>query len=105
MAPSIDNLFARASANAELQPSASYQIGCAGVFRHVERILVAHVDNTRSNLDRARPGADCGEKGKRRRKLLSEMMDAKEGTIRAECFGGDGEVDGLQKNIGCRPCL
>src|ERR1700737_1981867 len=53
ISPAIDHLLGRASTDAELKPTASDQIGCAGILGHVERILVAHVDHRRADLDPA----------------------------------------------------
>ena len=50
----------------ELQPAARDQVGRAGVLRHVERVLVAHVDDGGADLDAARPRADRGEQRERR---------------------------------------
>src|SRR5258708_38271936 len=51
IAPAIDHLLGRPSADAELQTPAGDEIGGAGVLRHVERVLVAHVDHRRADLD------------------------------------------------------
>ena len=42
--PTIDHLLGRASTDAELQPAAGDQIGRTRVLSHVQRVLVAHVD-------------------------------------------------------------
>jgi len=53
--PAVDHLFRRTAADAQLQPSARNDVSGAGVLGHVQRVLVAHVDHGRANLDRARP--------------------------------------------------
>ena len=51
--PAIDHLLGRAPADAELQTPAGDQIGGACVLDHVERVLVAHVDDGGADLDPA----------------------------------------------------
>jgi hypothetical protein len=99
IAPPIDHLLGRAAADAELQPSSGDEIGRARVLRHVERILVAHVDHRRADFDAAGLRTDGREQRKRRGKLAREMMDSKIGAVRPQLLGGDGEIDGLQKRI------
>ena len=53
IAPAVDHLFRRAAADAELQAPAGDEIGSARVLGHVERVLVAHVDHGRADLDAA----------------------------------------------------
>src|SRR3954470_24757557 len=67
--PPFDDLFRRAAADPELEPAVADQVGRARVLDHVERILVPHVDDARSDLDAARPGADGGEKREGGRQL------------------------------------
>src|SRR5271156_468856 len=80
--PPIDHLFGRASADAELQTSAGDEIGGAGVLSHVERVLVAHVDDRRADLDAAGLRADGRQQRKRRSELASEVMDPEIGAVR-----------------------
>ena len=61
VAPAVDHLLGRAAADAELQPPAGDEVGGAGVLGHVERVLVAHVDHGRADLDAAGLRADGGE--------------------------------------------
>src|SRR5262249_42480855 len=82
--PAFDDLFRRSAADPELEPAIADQVGGAGVLDHIEGILVPHVDEGRSDLDAARPGADGGEKREGRRELLREMMDAKVRAVRSE---------------------
>ena len=63
VAPAIDHLLGRAAADAELQPAAGDEVGRARVLRHVERVLVAHVDDRRADLDALGPGADAASSG------------------------------------------
>jgi hypothetical protein len=99
VSPSIDHLLGRASADAELQAPAGDEIGCACVLDHIEWVLVAHVDDRRSDLDAACLRADSRQQGKRRGKLSREVMNAKIGSVRAQLFGCDGELNGLQQRI------
>ena len=105
MAPAIDHLLGRPSADAELKPSARDQIGRAGVLGHVQRVLVAHVDHRRADLDAAGLRADGRQQGKRRGELAGEVMDPEIGSVRAQFLGGNGEVDGLQECVGGRARL
>jgi hypothetical protein len=67
-----------------------------GVLGHVERILGAHVDYRRADLDAAGLRANGREERERRGKLAGEVMDSKIGSVRAQFLGGNGQVDGLQ---------
>ena len=102
MAPAVDHLFGRAAADAELQPAAGDEVGGARVLDHVERVLVAHVDDGGADLDALRPRADRRQEREGRSELAGEMMDAEIGAVRAEVLGGDGEVDRLQERVGAR---
>ena len=51
IATAVDHLLGRAAADAELQPPAGDQVGGARVLHHVERVLVAHVDDRGAELD------------------------------------------------------
>ena len=46
------------------------QVGRPSVLDHVQRVLVAHVDDGGADLDALRPGPDRGEQRERRRELL-----------------------------------
>lgn len=58
IAPAVDHLLGRAAADAQLQAPAGDQVGRTGVLGHVERVLVAHVDDRRADLDAPGPDAD-----------------------------------------------
>jgi hypothetical protein len=77
----------------------------AGVLDHVKRVLVAHVDDRRADLDALGLRADGRQQRKRRGELAGEVMDAEVGAIRAQLLGSDGKVDGLQERIGGRARL
>jgi hypothetical protein len=77
IAPAIDDLLGRASADAELKAPARDQIGGARILDHVERILIANIDDGCAYLDPAGPGSDCGEQGKGRSKLAGEWWTRK----------------------------
>jgi hypothetical protein len=51
MAPTVDHLFRRAPADPELKPTLCDQVCSAGILRHIERILVAHVDHAGTDLN------------------------------------------------------
>ena len=63
VAPAIDHLLGRAAADAELQAAAGDEIGGAGVLRHVQRVLVAHVDDRRADLDPLRRAPHAASSG------------------------------------------
>jgi hypothetical protein len=69
VAPTLDHLLRRPAADAELKPAARDQVGGARVFGHVQRVLVAHVDDDRADLDLRAPTAATEE----RRAELTEM--------------------------------
>ena len=89
----------------ELQPPARDQVGRSGVLGHVQRVLVAHVDDRRADLDPLRPGADRREQRERRRQLLGEVVDAEVRTVRAEPLDRLGELDRLDERVRRRPHL
>ncbi len=105
VAPAVDHLLGRAAADAELQATAADDVGRTGVLRHVERVLVAHVDDRGADLDALGPRADGGEQREGRAELSGVVMDAKEGAIGAELLRGDRELDRLQERVGRRPHL
>jgi hypothetical protein len=105
IAPAVDNVFGRASANAQLQPPAGDQVGRARVFCHIERVFVAHVDYRRANLDAACLGTNGCQKRERRSELTGEMMNPKKCAVRSQFLSRDGQVDGLQEHIGRRSGL
>ena len=75
------------------------KIGRACVFGHVVRILIPHVDDGGSDLDFSGSGTHRCEQRERRSQLSGEMVNPKIGTIQAEPFGLDGEIDRLQQHI------
>ena len=81
VAEAIDDLLGRAAADPELQATARDEVGGAGILDHVERVLVAHVDDGRPDLDALRPGADRRQERERRRELLGEVVDAEVGAV------------------------
>ena len=105
VAPAVDHLLGRAAADAELQAPAGDEVGRARVLRHVQRVLVAHVDDRRADLDALGPRAARRQQRERRAELAGEVMHAEIGAVRAELLGRDGEVDRLQQRVGRRPRL
>ena len=105
IAPAVDHLLGRAAADAELQAPAGDEVGRAGVLGHVERVLVAHVDDGGADLDAPGPRADRRQQRKRRAELAREMMHPEIGAVRAELLRRDGEVDRLQQRVGRRARL
>src|SRR5690348_3008237 len=71
--PAFDDLLRRAATDPELEPAIADHVGRARILDHIERILVAHVDDRRSDLDAARPGADGRKQREGRRELLGKV--------------------------------
>ena len=95
VAEPVDHLLRRAAADPELEPAAGDEVGGAGVLGHVQRVLVAHVDDRGADLDAAGPRADRGEQRERRAELLGEVVDAEVRAVGAELLGGHGQLDRL----------
>jgi len=95
----------RAAADPELQPAAADEVGGGGVLRHVERVLVAHVDDSGPDLDAARARADRGQQRERRRELPREVVDADERAVEAQLLGRLGELDRLHERVAGGPRL
>ena len=102
VAVALDDLLRRSAADPELQATAGDQVGRARVLGHVVRVLVAHVDDRRPDLDAAGPRPDRGQQREGRCELPREVMHAEIGAVRAELFGGDRQLDRLQKRVGRR---
>ena len=100
VAPAVDHLLRRAAADPELQPAAGDDVRRAGVLSHVQRVLVAHVDHGRPDLDRARSRADGRKQRERRAELAGEMVHAEVRAVGAQLLGSDGELDRLEQRIG-----
>ena len=101
----VEHLFGRAARNAELQAAAGDEVGGACVLRHVERVLVAHVDDRGADLDRLGARAASGEQRERRAELAGEVMDAEVSPVGAERLGGHRKLDRLRERVGGRPRL
>ena len=99
VAEAVDDLLGRASADPELQPTAGDQVGGTGVLDHVQRVLVAHVDDGRTDLDPLRPGADRRQERERRRQLLGEVVDPEVGAVGAQVLDRLGELDRLDQRV------
>ena len=105
VAPAVDHLLRRPTADAELEPTARDQVGGARVLCHVQRILVAHVDHGRADLDLFRARAYRREQRERRAELSREMVHAEVRAVGAELLGGDRELDRLRQRVGPRANL
>ena len=93
IAPAIDHLLRRAAADAKLQAPAGNEVGGPGILGHIERVLVAHVDDGRADLDPARLRAGRGQQRKRRAELTGEMVDAEIGAVRTKLFRRHRKID------------
>ena len=89
----------RAAADAELEPAAGEQIGCRGGLGHVQRVLVAHVDDAGADLDPAGLDADRGEERERRGELAGEVVDTDECPVDPDLLGGDRELHRLVQRV------
>ena len=105
VAEAIDDLLGRSAADPELQTTARDEVGGTGVLDHVQRVLVAHVDDRRPDLDALGAGADRRQERERRRKLLGEMVDAEVGAVGAQVLDRLGELDRLDERVRARPDL
>jgi hypothetical protein len=56
-------------------------------------------DHRRADLDAAGFRADGRQQRERRGQLAGEVMDSKISPVRAQCLGGNGQVDGLQECV------
>ena len=105
VAPAVDHLLGRTAADAQLQAPAGDDVGCTCVLRHVQRVLIPHVDDRRADLDPLGLRADGGQQRERRAELAGEVMHTEVSPVRAELLGCDGELDRLQEGVGSRSRL
>ncbi len=101
----VDDLLGRSAADPELQTAAGDEVGGTGVFDHVERVLVAHVDDGRADLDPLGASADRRQQREWRRQLLGEVVDSEVGTVGPQVLDRLGELDGLDERVRGRPDL
>ena len=99
IAPPVDHLLGRAPADPKLQTSARDKVGGARILDHVERVLVAHVDDRRADLDTAGLGAHGRQQRERRSELAGKVVNAEIGPVRAKRLCRNGQIDGLQKRV------
>ncbi len=76
------------------------EVGGAGILGHVERVLVAHVDDGGADLDALGARAHRREQREGRAELAREVVDAEIGAIGPDFFRRHGEIDRLQQRIG-----
>jgi hypothetical protein len=99
VAEAIDDLLGRTAADPELEATARNQVGGSGVLDYVQRVLVAHVDDGRPDLDPLGPGTDRGQERERRRELLGEVVDPEVGTVGPQVLNRLGELDRLDQRV------
>ena len=83
-----------------MQASAGDNVGRTGVLCQVQRILVAHIDDRRADLNSRGLGADGSQQRERGTELTGKVMHTEIGSVRAEFLGRDGQVDRLQEGVG-----
>ena len=105
VAEAIDDLLGRSAADPELQTATRDEVGGTGVLDHVQRVLVAHVDDGRPDLDALGASADRRQERERRRELLGEVVDAEVGTVGTQVLDRLGELDRLDERVRARPDL
>src|SRR5688572_9870388 len=76
IARAVDHLLRRSAADAQLGPAARDDVRRPRVLDHVQRVLVAHVDDGRADLDSAGARANGREEREWRAELAGEVMDA-----------------------------
>jgi hypothetical protein len=91
--PSADHLLGRTATYSQLQARTSDKVRSTSVLRHVEGILVPHVNDPSPNLNLPRPSSDGGEQRERRCQLSSEVMNSEVSSIHPKAFGLDSEVN------------
>ena len=99
VAEAIDDLLGRSAADPELQTTTRDEIGGAGILDHVQRVLVAHVDDGRPDLDALGASADRRQERERRRKLLGEVVDAEVRAVGTQVLDRLGELDRLDERV------
>src|SRR5690606_6324784 len=57
--PTVNDLFRRTSAHAQLQPTFRDQVGGTRLFYHVEWIFIAHIDDAGTDLYLSCFGTNC----------------------------------------------
>ena len=63
VAEHIDHLLRRTATDAELESPAGDDVGGPGVLGHIERVLVAHVDDGGAGLDARRAAPTAASSG------------------------------------------
>src|SRR6185503_9033898 len=81
------------------------EVGGAGIFDHVQRVLVAHVDDGRPDLDALGPSADSRQEWERRCQLLGKVVDAEVGAVGTQVLHRLGELNRLDERVRPRPDL
>ena len=99
----VPGRLGRATTNAELKPAARKQVCCRRLLGHIERVLVTHVDDARSDLDTARSGADGREKREGRRQLLGKVVNAKVRAVGTKFLRRDRKFNRLLQDIARGP--
>ena len=95
----VDHLLRRPAADAQLESAAGDQVGRARVLSHVERVLVAHVNDAGPDLDPAGPRPDGREERERRGQLVGEVVHPEVGAVGADLLRRDRELDGLEQRV------
>src|SRR4029079_10422987 len=105
MPEAIDDLLRRTTADAELESATGDEVGGTGILDHVQRVLVAHVDDRRADLDALGARSDRRQQRERRRELLSEVVDAEIGAVSTEVLDRFSQLDRLDERVRARADL
>ena len=92
-------MLRRAAADAKLEAATGKQIGRPGILRHVQRILIAHVDHAGADLDPARPHTDRRQERKRRAKLAGKVMHPHKRAIDTDLLGSHRQLHRLAQRV------
>jgi hypothetical protein len=101
----VQRRFGRTPAQAELQAPAGDQVGRRRLLGHVERVLVAHVDNGGPDLDPLGARPNRRQQRERGRQLRREVVHAHVRAVDPDLLGGLRQFDRLVERVGRGPRL
>ena len=95
----------RSPAHAELQPAVAEQVGRGGLLGHVQRVLVAHVDDAGADLDAGGPHGHRRQQRERRGQLPGEVVHPHVRAVHPELLGRDRQLHALHERVATGPHL